>query len=106
MNLTEIFNDQFWYMAPVLVTLTTLLAGAINQAAKFQSGVLKQVIAWVVGALLSCGSILLGFLGDCIGWQSYVALSLVVGLSSNGVYDVSVIRNWIGTWFTKTVDTE
>lgn len=101
MNLTEIFNDQFWYMAPALVALTTLLAGTINQAAKLQNGILKQLIAWAVGALLSCGSILLGFLGDDIGWQSYVALSVVVGLSSNGVYDVTFIQNWIGTWFTK-----
>jgi hypothetical protein len=48
----------------------------------------------------------MGFLGDGIGWQSYVALSVVVGLSSNGVYDVNVVRNWINTWFTKTEDTE
>lgn len=106
MNLTEIFNDQFWYMAPTLVALTTLLAGTINQAAKFESSFLKQVIAWVSGALLSCGSILLGFLGDDIGWQSYVALSVVVGLSSNGVYDISVIHNWISTWFTKSPTTK
>ena len=32
-------------------------------------------------------------------WLGVIALCVVVGLSSNGVYDVQFIRNWIETWF-------
>lgn len=96
----EIFNDAFWYMAPILVTLSTIVTGLINQGFKIPEK-FKQLISWGVGTLLACGSILIGFLGDSIGWPSYVALSVVVGLSSNGIYDIEAIKKFIDSWFTK-----
>jgi hypothetical protein len=43
----------------------------------------------------------MGFLGADIQWPSYVALSAVVGLSSNGIYDIEAIHKWIDSWFAK-----
>ena len=96
----EIFNSQFWYIAPILVAMSTTVTGLINQWFKIADK-FKQAVSWGVGAVLSCAAIALGFLGDNIGWPSYVAMSLVVALSSNGVYDISVIKEFIDKWFTK-----
>jgi hypothetical protein len=96
--IAEIFNDAFWYMAPILVTLSTTLTGVINQAFNVPDKA-KQPISWGMGAVLSCLAIALGFLGENIGWESYVAMSAVVALSSNGIYDIEFIKNWIDKWF-------
>lgn len=96
----EIFNNAFWYMAPILVALSTTVTGVINQWFKIPEK-FKQIVSWAIGAVLACGSILLGFLGENIGWPSYVALSIVVGLSSNGIYDIEAIKNCIDSWFNK-----
>ena len=101
--ITEIFNDAFWYAAPILVALSTTVTGVINQLFEI-AGNWKQPISWLVGAGLACVSIGLGFLGEGIQWPSYVAMSIVVGLSSNGVYDIEAIHKWIDSWFTKKSD--
>ena len=101
--ITEIFNDAFWYMAPILVALSTTVTGVINQLFKVANN-WKQPISWFVGAGLACGSIGLGFLGEGIQWPSYVAMSIVVGLSSNGIYDIEAIHKCIDGWFTKKSD--
>ena len=98
--ITEIFNDAFWYMAPILVALSTTVTGLINQLFKVGEN-WKQPISWLVGTGLACGSIAAGFLGTDIQWPSYVALSAVVGLASNGIYDVDFIKKWIDSWFVK-----
>jgi hypothetical protein len=94
----QIFNDQFWYVAPILVAVSTALTGVINQLLN-PNNTWKQIISWIVGAGLSCAAIALGFLGAEIGWASYVAMSIVVGLSSNGIYDIKFIHEWIDKWF-------
>ena len=101
--INEIFNDAFWYVAPILVALSTTVTGVINQLFKVADN-WKQPISWIVGAGLACGSIGLGFLGEGIQWPSYVAMSIVVGLSSNGIYDIEAIHKCIDGWFTKKSD--
>jgi hypothetical protein len=97
-----IFSESFWWVAPILVTMTTALAGLINQGFKIQQGWLKQLISWVLGAGLSVGALAIKMItfGDPV-WLGVVCLCVVVGLASNGFYDISVIRNWINTWFVK-----
>lgn len=51
-----IFSESFWWVAPILVTMTTALAGLINQGFKVPYAWLKQLISWVLGAGLSCGA--------------------------------------------------
>lgn len=106
MDITGIFSEAFWYIAPILVTMTTFIAGLINQGfinkfvpAKHHAW-LKQLIAWVLGAGLSCaawGLKVIAF-GNPV-WLGVICLCVVVGLASNGVYDIPFMRGWIEKWF-------
>lgn len=101
-----IFSEAFWYIAPILVTMTTFLAGLFNQGVveKFvpekHRAWLKQLVAWVLGAGLSVAAWGLKVItfGNPV-WLGVVALCVVVGLASNGVYDIPFMRNWIDKWF-------
>ena len=106
MDITGIFSEAFWYIAPILVTMTTFIAGLINQGLvdKFvpskHRAWLKQLISWVLGAGLSCaawGLKVIAF-GNPV-WLGVVCLCVVVGLASNGVYDIPFMRGWIEKWF-------
>lgn len=106
MDITGIFSEAFWYIAPILVTMTTFIAGLINQGLvdKFvpskHHAWLKQLIAWIIGAGLSCaawGLKVIAF-GNQV-WLGVICLCVVVGLASNGVYDIPFMRSWIEKWF-------
>ena len=106
MDITGIFSEAFWYIAPILVTMTTFIAGLINQGLvdKFvpskHHAWLKQLIAWIIGAGLSCaawGLKVIAF-GNPV-WLGVICLCVVVGLASNGVYDIPFMRGWIEKWF-------
>ena len=32
-------------------------------------------------------------------WLTLVLTGFVVGLASNGIYDIPTIRNWVNAWF-------
>ena len=100
-----IFSENFWWIAPILMTMTVAIAGVINGAigkAVAMANIWKQVIAWVVGAGLSVGAwgIKAIEFGDPV-WLGVVALCVVVGLSSNGVYDIPAIKAFVDSWFKK-----
>ena len=106
MNITGIFSEAFWYIVPILATMTTFIAGLINQGfinkfvpAKHHAW-LKQLIAWVIGAGLSCAAWELKVIafGNPV-WLGVICLCVVVGLASNGVYDIPFMRGWIEKWF-------
>lgn len=102
-NVIGIFSESFWYIAPILVSLTTALAGLINQGCKVKQPWLKQLISWIIGVGLSVGAWALKLItfGNPM-WLGIVCLAIVVGLSSNGIYDIPTIKNWINTWFNKS----
>lgn len=95
-----IFSEAFWYIAPLLMALTVAIAGVINGAFKITKCMWPQVVAWVVGALLSVAAWALKLIefGDPI-WLGVVMLAIVVGLSSNGVYDIPTIKAFVDKWF-------
>lgn len=97
--ITGIFSESFWWAAPILMALTVSLTGLINGAFKV-NGVWKQIISWVVGALAAVGAwaIKMVEFGDPV-WLGVVALAVVVGLSSNGVYDIPTIKAFVDSWF-------
>lgn len=97
-----IFSESFWYIAPMLMTLTVALAGVINGAFKITKGMWPQIVAWVVGALLSVAAWALKLIefGEPI-WLGVVMLCVVVGLSSNGVYDIPTIKAFVDRWFNR-----
>ena len=98
-----IFSESFWYIAPLLMTLTVALAGVINGAFKITKGIWPQIVAWVVGALLSVATWALKLIefGQPV-WLGVVMLAIVVGLSSNGVYDIPTIKAFVDKWFNRT----
>lgn len=108
MDITGIFSEAFWYIAPILVTVTTFLAGLFNQGVveKFvpeqHRAWLKQLVAWVIGSGLSVGAwgVKVIEFGQPV-WLGVIALCVVVGLSSNGIYDIPFMRKWIEKWFVK-----
>jgi hypothetical protein len=97
-----IFSESFWYVAPLLMTITVALSGVINQGFKINGAIWRQLISWVVGSGLSVGAYFLKLvtMGDP-QWLGVVALCVVVGLSSNGIYDIPTIKGWVDTWFNK-----
>lgn len=101
-NISGIFSTEFWYIAPILVTITTTIAGVINQAIKINQGWIKQIVSWIIASGLSVGAWALKMIafGNPV-WLGIVCLCVVVGLSSNGFYDIPTIKNFINSWFTK-----
>lgn len=102
-SIIGIFSESFWYVAPILVTATTFLAGLINQGlGKIWTipGWAKQLVSWVVGAGLSVAAWGLKVItfGNPV-WLGVIALAVVVGLASNGIYDIEAIKKWINSWF-------
>lgn len=99
MIINGIFSENFWWIAPILMTLTVALAGVINGWLK-TSGFWSQLVAWVVGSGLSVGAWAIKMIefGDPV-WLGVVALCVVVGLSSNGVYDIPTIKAFVDSWF-------
>lgn len=92
-----IFSETFWYVAPIIITVTTTLTGFLNQWFKIDQNWLKQVLSWAVAAVFSVASWLLGLISfGNPTWLGVVALCIVTGLSSNGFYDISVIKSFVG----------
>lgn len=106
-NIIGIFSESFWYIAPMLMTVTVALSGLINQACKINKAWVKQLISWIIGGGLSVGAWALKMItfGNPV-WLGVVSLAIVVGLSSNGLYDIPTIKNWINSWFVKKSVTE
>jgi len=104
-NIIGIFSESFWYIAPMLMAVTVALSGLINQGFKINKPWLKQLISWVIGAGTSVAAWALNMItfGDPV-WLGVVALAVVVGLSSNGLYDIPTIKNWINSWFIKKTE--
>ena len=95
-----IFSESFWYIAPLLMAATVALAGLINGAFKITKGMWPQIVAWVVGSALSVCAWALKIIefGQPV-WLGVVMLCVVVGLSSNGVYDIPTIKAFVDKWF-------
>ena len=94
-----IFSESFWWVAPILMTLTVAITGVINGWLKIE-GFWQQLISWLVGSGLAVGAWALKLVtfGDPV-WLGVVALCVVVGLSSNGVYDIPTIKAFVDSWF-------
>lgn len=99
-----IFSESFWFIAPLLMSLTVALAGVINGALKITKGMWPQIVAWVVGAVLSVAAWALQLIefGQPV-WLGVAMLAIVVGLSSNGVYDIPTIKAFVDKWFERDV---
>ena len=98
------FTEHFWATATGLFTITTMITGAIN--GKFNpNSVWKQVIAWFVSIALTVGGYFIGLITVAEPvWLSLIATGLIVGLASNGFYDINFIKEWMYKWFHEPID--
>ena len=69
---------------------------------KITKGIWPQIVAWVIGSLLSIGAYYLQIIqfGEPV-WLGVVMLAIVVGLSSNGIYDIPTIKAFVDKWFNR-----
>lgn len=101
----EFLTTNIWVIATAIVAFTTVITQIINEKLN-PNGVWKQVVSWVVAIALTVGTYFLGtyeYAGS--PWISVPLTGLVVGLVSNGVYDIPTFQGWIkglaGFFFTK-----
>ena len=93
------FSNDFWLSATVIAAMTTSLTGVINRLLK-PNGTYKQIIAWFVSIVLTVGCYFLNLITVAEpAWLTLVLTGFVVGLASNGIYDIPTIRNWVNAWF-------
>lgn len=97
-----IFSESFWYIAPLLMTATVSLTGVINGLFKIVNGMWPQIVSWVVGSILAviAWALKLVEFGQPV-WLGVVALAIVTGLSSNGIYDIPAIKAFVDKWFNR-----
>ena len=104
-TMSVVFGANFWYIAPILVTITTTLTGLLNQGCKIEKSWVKQLISWVVSSVVSVAawSLKLLVFGSPV-WLGIVSMCLVVGLASNGFYDIPMIKNIVKSWFPTKIE--
>ena len=104
MDVSTLFTKDFWYYAPILSVMTTTVTGAINGKFNITTGFWPQLVSWLVGIVLTLIGYFTGIvpLGEPT-WLAIVCLCAVVGLSSNGIYDIPFIQSIIDKMLPKKV---
>ena len=100
MDSQMLFTTDFWYMASSLSAVTVFIAGLINGKFNIVNGIWPQLVSWITGSVLSVGAWFFGLVA--VGeptWVAVIVLCGVVGLSSNGIYDIPTIKNFIDKVF-------
>lgn len=89
------FSDNFWATCTMLSTITVFIAGYINAFLKTNT-IWKQIISWITGIVLTVGGYFSGivFLNEPV-WLTIILTGIIVGLSSNGIYDIPRIKELI-----------
>ena len=98
-SVLNFFTENFWATAASLGTVATMISGLINGWLN-PNKVWRQVIAWVVSIALTVGGYFLNLVvvADPV-WLTLTATGLIVGLVSNGIYDIPVIEAFIAKIF-------
>lgn len=91
-----LFTTEFWYMSPSLSAVTVFIAGLINGKFNIVNGFWPQLVSWLTGSVLSVGAWFFGLVpvGEP-AWLAVTVLCVVVGLSSNGIYDIPTIQKFV-----------
>ena len=87
--------NSIWVIAPVILASVTVITELINSKLN-PNKVWKQVISWAVSMGLTVTSYFVGTydFGDN-PWVTVIVTGLVVGLASNGFYDIPYIRDCV-----------
>jgi len=91
-----LFTTDFWYIASSLSAATVFITGLINSKFNIVKGFWPQLVSWITGSVLSVAAWFFGLaqVGEPT-WLAVIVLCGVVGLSSNGIYDIPTIKNFI-----------
>lgn len=91
-----------------LATLTTFICSLLTNYLKIKKAWIKQVISWIIPILIS----IMGYLtklglfinfSELVSWQGWVFTCLTglgIGLISNGIYDISGVKNVLKSIYT------
>lgn len=98
-SILNFFTENFWATATSLGVVATMVAGAIN-GKLHTNKVWRQVVAWVVSVVFTVGGYFLGMVDVAEPtWLTLTATGLIVGLTSNGIYDIPVMQSFIARVF-------
>ena len=89
------FSDNFWATCTMLSSITVVITGYINTLLKTNS-IWKQVVSWITSIVLTICGYFAGivFLNEPV-WLTIIFTGIIVGLSSNGIYDIPKIKSFI-----------
>jgi len=92
------FTENFWATCITLGAIAVPVSAYINAKLKTNQ-VWKQIVAWLVSFALTVATYFLGVINiNEPAWLSIIFTGLVVGLSSNGIYDIKTIKNFVKGW--------
>lgn len=99
----EIFSltSVFWAVALIIVAIVT---GFVNQVFMLKADWAKRAVSWILSIIFSAVAWEFGIIkfdGDAPIWIGVVALGVVTGLASNGIYSVKSIKNWMKDLFSE-----
>ena len=94
----NLFTDAFWATATFISVIVVYLTSTINAKLNLK-GIWKQVISWVLSIGFTVGAYFLNIISvaDPV-WLSLIGIGIVVGLSSNGIYDIPFIKSTMKSW--------
>ena len=95
MDIINFFSDNFWATCATLSSLTVVIAGFLNTKLNTNK-VWKQVVAWATSIILTVGGYFVGAVSlDEPVYITIILTGIVVGLSSNGIYDIPQIKELV-----------
>lgn len=102
-SVLQFFSENFWATAASLGAIGTMISGAINGKLN-PNATWRQVIAWVVGIGLTVGAYFLGLIKVADpAWLTVTATGIIVGLVSNGEYDIKAVKEFIKKIFGESI---
>lgn len=95
----EFFNENFWATAASVGVVSTMISGLIIGKIN-PNYIWRQVISWVVAIGLTVGCYFLKLIQVAEPtWLTLTATGLIVGLTSNGIYDIPAMKTFIAKIF-------
>lgn len=93
------FTDNFWATCALLSSMTVIITGYINTLLN-TNNVWKQIVSWFTSIVLTIGGYFAGTitLNEPV-WLTIILTGIIVGLSSNGIYDIPKIKALINNIF-------
>ena len=94
-SIVSFFSENFWATAASLGVVASMISGAIISKVNANK-VWSQVIAWLVSIGLTVGAYFLDLVTVAEPtWLTLTMTGLLVGLASNGIYDIPAVKEFM-----------